>query len=58
MTALQLLPPFGRPSNGRKLRPVAPYRTGRAQASRSTASLGAGGAGRMRRSPPFFETRA
>lgn len=51
-------PPFGRVSNGRKLRPVALYRTGRAQASRCTASLIAVGAGRLRRSVPFFETRA
>jgi len=47
-------PPFGRPSNGRKLRPVALCRTGRAQAPRCHTSLSAGGAGRMSRSAPHF----
>lgn len=49
------LPPFGRASNGRKLRPANPCRTGRAQVLRSI-SLGAGGAGCMSQSVPLSGT--
>ncbi len=57
MTSLQALPPFGRPSNGRKLRPIDLCRTGRTQVLRSV-SLCAGGAGCMSQSAPLFGTHA
>lgn len=57
VSAFHPFPPFGRPSNGRKLRPVDLCRTGRAQVLRSV-SLCAGGAGCMPQSAPLFGTHA